>query len=372
MRIETIYPAASVEVECDGYVPLVIRFDGYYALDFWVPIYWRTGDFERSLVEIGVNPSSGAICEVVLVCLPGIETTALVSAEASDETGLPGASLSQWPVESQWSEAIVRTDVNQRVVGSLVNGELILLFGDVDSASLRHIRCDRVAFLIDPSRNLRGLRVADLSPREIENLRFTLAPPKRRPGGHTSHRCVSDAERSIWRWPLALAATAMTCAILNLAATAQTPLSRVLGSAENIAIVRDATRAEAYRLAPPEGVDPQFTEVSPLEYEVTGGPVAASMELAEQLKETLLSPETYPMRWMMAKECGLPVYGVKLSFYQGDERVDVYLCFGCSDLAVVREESACDPADFSRGKRVLLDAVKELFPQDAEIQAIRE
>lgn len=150
----------------------------------------------------------------------------------------------------------------------------------------------------------------------------------------------------------------------------RSPAARVFGGGANMRIVREATRAEAYRLAPPEGVDPQFTAVSPLQYEVTGGPVAASTELTELLKETLLSSATYDLE--VAKGCGFPVYGVRLSFYRGDERVDVYLCFRCSDLAVVREETAYAPADFSRGKRVLLNAVKELFPQDAEIQAIQE
>jgi hypothetical protein len=146
-------------------------------------------------------------------------------------------------------------------------------------------------------------------------------------------------------------------------------MSRLFGSAQNLSIVREATRVEAYRLAPPEGVDPFLVDTSPLEYQTTAGPVTVKSELAETLQEALLSPQTY--RWWGVKECGYPVYGVKLSFFRGSERVDVYFCFKCSVLAVVRDEQVVGRADFDHGERVFIDAVKKLFPQDAEIQAIR-
>lgn len=146
-------------------------------------------------------------------------------------------------------------------------------------------------------------------------------------------------------------------------------MSRLFGSAESLAIVREATRVEAYRLAPPNGVNRVHVDTSPLEYRTTAGPVIVKSELAEALQETLLSPQTY--RWRVVKECGYPVYGVKLSFFRGSERVDVYLCLKCSVLAVVRDEQVVGIADFDYGERVFFDAVKKLIPQDAEIQAIR-
>lgn len=146
-------------------------------------------------------------------------------------------------------------------------------------------------------------------------------------------------------------------------------MSRLFGSAENLAIVREATRVEAYRLAPPAGVDPFLVDTSPLEYQTTAGPVTVKSELAETLQATLLSPSTY--RLWIVKECGFPVYGVKLSFFSGSEHVDVYFCFKCSVLAVVRDKQVVGRADFDHGEQVFIDAVKQLFMQDAEIQAIR-
>jgi len=145
---------------------------------------------------------------------------------------------------------------------------------------------------------------------------------------------------------------------------------KLFGSVENMAIVREATRVEAYRLAPPKGFDTKFEDVSPLDYEVVSGATVASDEMAQRLKSTLLSPDTY--LWDIAKACGYPVYGVKASFIRGDDRVDVYFCFGCSMLAVVRGQTVYIAEDFDNGERVFVESVKALFPDDVEIQAIRE
>lgn len=146
-------------------------------------------------------------------------------------------------------------------------------------------------------------------------------------------------------------------------------ISTLFGDAENVAIVGEATRVEAYRLAPPQGVDPFSVDTSPLEYRTTAGPVTVKSELAETLQATLLAPQTY--QWDAAKACGYPVYGVKLSFFRDGERVDVYICFKCLVLRVVRNDQLLGGADFDHGQQAFVDAVKELFPADAEIQAIR-
>jgi hypothetical protein len=148
--------------------------------------------------------------------------------------------------------------------------------------------------------------------------------------------------------------------------------ARALGGGANLQLIREASRVEAYRLAPPAGLDPQFDDVPPLDYYVVSGPIVASDSIAEQLKETLLASETYPRRWMLTTECGRPVYGVKLSFIRGGERLDVYLCFSCSELVVRRNDTTHAPAYFGPGKRVLVDAAKRLFPNDSAIQQIPE
>jgi hypothetical protein len=155
---------------------------------------------------------------------------------------------------------------------------------------------------------------------------------------------------------------------LYVATVGRSPMSRLFGGGENMAIVREATRVEAYRLGPPPGGDPPRDYISPLDYEVASGPAPVPAELAKEMSQALLSPEAYG--WDYAKACGWPVYGVKLSFCQGSERVDVYFCFKCSVLAVVRDDRVLGGEDFDNAEQVFVKAVKKLFPDDAEIQKI--
>jgi hypothetical protein len=155
---------------------------------------------------------------------------------------------------------------------------------------------------------------------------------------------------------------------LYVATVGQSPMLRLFGGGENMAIVREATRVEAYRLGPPPGGDPPQDYISPLDYEVASGPVAVPAKMARELATTLLSPDTYT--WGTAKACGFPVYGVKLSFFRGPERVDVFFCFRCDDLTVTRDGKKLGAGDFSEAKRPFVEAVKALFPDDQEIQQI--
>jgi hypothetical protein len=156
---------------------------------------------------------------------------------------------------------------------------------------------------------------------------------------------------------------------IYVATVGRSPMSRLFGGGENMAIIREATRVEAYRVTPPSGSKPMEDYISPLDFEVAAGSVTASAEMAKELATTLLSDETYS--WGAAKACGYPVYGVKLSFFRGSDRVDVFFCFQCGDLAVTRDGKMFGVGDFYQAKRPFVQAAKTLFPDDAEIQAIR-
>ncbi len=170
MRIDDIGPPVSVEVVCDGSVPLDVRFDGYEGPISWAPKYWRTGDFHRSLLEIGVNPTSGAICTIVLVCLDRFQDAIAANCEPGGATGVPRTSLAQWS-DAQW-----KIDVDQDIVGAVVDRELTLLFGEAEPAPLKTIACGRILFFLDERRDLRGFRIRDLSPAEIENWQLATHP----------------------------------------------------------------------------------------------------------------------------------------------------------------------------------------------------
>lgn len=68
LRIRDYYPPKFTKVEVDLYIPLTIEF-GTWNLSEEPTIYWRTGDFKKSLIEIGVGKDLGDIRSITLtVC----------------------------------------------------------------------------------------------------------------------------------------------------------------------------------------------------------------------------------------------------------------------------------------------------------------
>jgi hypothetical protein len=141
---------------------------------------------------------------------------------------------------------------------------------------------------------------------------------------------------------------------------------QVFGGGANLAIVARPERVEAYRVGPlPEGVDRDAAMLS--DYLVVAGPIELPKEIAGEASAALVSPGTY--MWDAAKAC-VPVYGVKLSFIRGSERVDVLVCYECLILRVGRDGQAVGGGNFDYGEAALIKAAKAAFPGDAEIQAL--
>jgi hypothetical protein len=164
MQVESILPGRNATVQCDGYVPMIVRLDGDFQFP---PKYWRTGDFKKSLVEIGIDQSSGAICKVTVTSVNGLEPNATQQTElVSLEYGLPCVN------PTNWDEAKNRIDVEQDVAASLVGDRFIIRFGSGGAHLVNSVRCGRLVFQIDDDNTLRGIEVADLTQEEIDNLRY--------------------------------------------------------------------------------------------------------------------------------------------------------------------------------------------------------
>lgn len=168
-----------------------------------------------------------------------------------------------------------------------------------------------------------------------------------------------------------LAAVVLIAAIgtLYVATIGRPPISRLFGGGRNVATIREATRVEAYRLEAPSGREVSADDVSPLEYEVTSVPAVVPAKRAKKLAQALLSPQTY--EWETAKAC-VPIYGVKISFFKGVERVDVFFCFACDILTVTSGDFVFGVEDFDHSRLLFVRTVKELFPDAPVIQGISE
>ncbi|SEJ73854.1 hypothetical protein SAMN04488127_2629 [Bhargavaea ginsengi] len=68
LKVRDYCPPKFTKVEVDLYIPLTIEF-GTWNVSEEPIIYWRTGDFKKSLIEIGVGKDLGDIRSITLtVC----------------------------------------------------------------------------------------------------------------------------------------------------------------------------------------------------------------------------------------------------------------------------------------------------------------
>jgi len=150
------------------------------------------------------------------------------------------------------------------------------------------------------------------------------------------------------------------------------PANRVKNhfGSEPLAIIAGATEAEAYRI---EGNDLRPTAGTGDgerlgRFEVRSGPVRLEEAWLRQLKEVLFDEASY--EWARHKLCR-PTPGVGIRYRQGGRETHLYLCFECEMLGIGLPESE-GWGDFDPANAKLARLVKEVFPGDPEIQALKE
>jgi len=108
---------------------------------------------------------------------------------------------------------------------------------------------------------------------------------------------------------------------------------------------------------------------------ISGEAVPVAQATAQELKRLLIEPSSYEWRTDVAKSCILN-YGVLVTFRSPGRALRVALCFDCGDLGIYNDTGDDVPplhgGDFVPARKQLAKVVKTIFPDDAEIQAIRE
>lgn len=141
------------------------------------------------------------------------------------------------------------------------------------------------------------------------------------------------------------------------------------GGDEGLDVIKNPTKVEAFRITP-RSADIDWRDAVPDDHPVTAGPVPLSAADVEKVSAALVSPRSY--YWGDKKKACKPVYGVKLSFFRGEDRIDVMLCFACRMLWLARNGVTTGGGNFDAIQPVLARAVKAAFPDDPLIQAIKE
>lgn len=145
-------------------------------------------------------------------------------------------------------------------------------------------------------------------------------------------------------------------------------LQRFFGP-KGLRVIETATRVDVLRINPDEAqVDVTGPPRRPLlGLRTTATRVGLPSVLAARIKEAVLSPRIY--RFGGGKGCGRFRPGVVFRFSAaGSTPVDVYLCFACNDLGVLRESRELLLADVTAGRLDLLRVAADALPNDQHLR----
>ena len=83
-------------LQVEDYLPISVRCAEIASL---TPLYWRTGDFKKSLLEISMNQNTGAICKVTVTLVGNYSRTELEGFRdaIAVESRLPVCDISEGP-----------------------------------------------------------------------------------------------------------------------------------------------------------------------------------------------------------------------------------------------------------------------------------
>jgi hypothetical protein len=143
----------------------------------------------------------------------------------------------------------------------------------------------------------------------------------------------------------------------------QSKLAKSFGGNEGMRILTSAEKVEARRIGDVED------QHSVKDYPLVGEPIELKREIAQKFATILSDHKSYD--WSDAAKGCIPIYGVRLHFSKGKSNLDVVFCFHCDILLTYLDGKAVGAASFDNAHDELAKLMKELFPKDKGIQAIR-
>ena len=172
----------SERVEMNGYF-FAVRWKMFPSLGL---IYWRAGDYERSILEIGMERESKIMksLELTIVGADRISATEIVDFSSPDSIRQQGLPIFQWSPErfDAWI-------INERIAFSIYIGPHYLSLRIHEERKIKSIiRAERVAFGVDEADKLCAIQVTELSTQEIAALKSYYPSQKERPRDAASGR----------------------------------------------------------------------------------------------------------------------------------------------------------------------------------------
>lgn len=156
----------NADLEIDDYVPFVFRNRDNQTS---VPLYWRTGDFKSSLLEIGINPETGAIATVKVPFFGIYEASSTPWKEPTARLakGLPLCGLEIWSKSDEFKD---KFKDEAFAINAIIGPDFASFWLSAEVELDSFYICSQLCIGVDKEKVIRKIDFIDLSGADIERI----------------------------------------------------------------------------------------------------------------------------------------------------------------------------------------------------------
>jgi hypothetical protein len=159
LKVTEYKESKSINIEYDVYTPINIEF-GTWNISKEPTIYWRTGDFKKSLIEIGVGKYTGNIRSITLTLSENVYKLENLNLDMKNITLIKG--IPNFQVEEYADKTYI--DENSKLNVYIGIDKVLISFSENDTVSI--IQNDNVGFALDINKMVCGVIVSGMLEHE--------------------------------------------------------------------------------------------------------------------------------------------------------------------------------------------------------------
>ncbi len=150
LKVTEYKESQSVNIEYDVYTPINIEF-GTWNISKEPTIYWRTGDFKKSLIEIGIGKYTGNIRSITLTLSENVHKMESLGLDMNNITLIKGTPNFQ--VEEYYDKTYIDEKGELNVYIGI--DSVLILFSEKETMSI--VKNDNVGFVLDKNKIVCGI-----------------------------------------------------------------------------------------------------------------------------------------------------------------------------------------------------------------------
>lgn len=159
LKVTEYKESQSINIEYDIYTPINIEF-GTWNISKEPTIYWRTGDFKKSLIEIGVGKYTGNIRFITLTLSENVHKMENWNLDIKNITlikGIPNFQVEEY-ADKTYIDEISKLNVYIGI------DKVLISFSENDTVSI--VQNENVGFVLDKDKMVCGVIVSGMLEHE--------------------------------------------------------------------------------------------------------------------------------------------------------------------------------------------------------------